>query len=73
ALGRAGRRPGVWSRPPVDGLTELRAWFAREIGGAVTAADVLVTAGGQTALTTALRALAAPGAPVLVESPTYPG
>ncbi|MFF3980061.1 aminotransferase-like domain-containing protein [Streptomyces sp. NPDC055808] len=73
ALGRAGRRPGVWSRPPVDGLVELRAWFAREIGGAVTAADVLVTAGGQTALTTALRALAAPGAPVLVESPTYPG
>ncbi|MFG3283664.1 PLP-dependent aminotransferase family protein [Streptomyces sp. NPDC048111] len=73
ALGRAGRRPGAWSRPPVAGLDELRAWFAREIGGAVSAADVLVTAGGQTALTTALRALAAPGAPVLVESPTYPG
>ena len=32
ALARAGRRPGAWGRPPVDGLTELRAWFAREIG-----------------------------------------
>ncbi|MFE3526189.1 PLP-dependent aminotransferase family protein [Streptomyces sp. NPDC059161] len=73
ALARAGRRPGAWGSPPVDGLTELRSWFAREIGGTLTAADVLVTAGGQTALTTALRALAAPGAPVLVESPTYTG
>ncbi|MET8506911.1 PLP-dependent aminotransferase family protein [Streptomyces sp. NPDC004787] len=73
ALARAGRRPGAWGRPPTDGLPELRAWFAREIGGAVTAAEVLVTAGGQSALTTALRALAAPGTPVLVESPTYPG
>ncbi|MFJ3924297.1 PLP-dependent aminotransferase family protein [Streptomyces sp. NPDC090022] len=73
ALARAGRRPGAWSRPPVEGLPELRDWFAREIGGALTAADVLVTAGGQSALTTALRALAPPGAPILVESPTYPG
>ncbi|OIK00687.1 PLP-dependent aminotransferase family protein [Streptomyces colonosanans] len=73
ALSRAGRRPGVWARPPVEGAAELRAWFARGIGGAITAADVLITAGGQSALTTALRALAPPGAPVLVESPTYPG
>ncbi|MEU7280717.1 PLP-dependent aminotransferase family protein [Streptomyces sp. NPDC045431] len=73
ALARAGRRPGAWSRPPTDGLHELRDWFAREIGGTVTAADVLVTAGGQAAIATALRALAPPGAPVLVESPTYPG
>ncbi|MBW5483527.1 aminotransferase-like domain-containing protein [Streptomyces bambusae] len=73
ALARAGRRPGAWSRPPAEGLPELRDWFAREIGGTVTAADVLVTAGGQSALTTALRALAPPGAPILVESPTYPG
>ncbi|MEW2415746.1 PLP-dependent aminotransferase family protein [Streptomyces sp. NPDC046866] len=73
ALARAGRRPGAWGRPPMEGLTELRDWFAREIGGSVTAADVLVAAGGQSALTTALRALAPPGAPVLVESPTYPG
>ncbi|MET9430208.1 MULTISPECIES: PLP-dependent aminotransferase family protein [unclassified Streptomyces] len=73
ALARAGRRPGAWSRPPTDGLHELRDWFAREIGGTVTAADVLITAGGQSAIATALRALAPPGAPVLVESPTYPG
>ncbi|MEE1752610.1 aminotransferase-like domain-containing protein [Streptomyces sp. SP18CS02] len=73
ALARAGRRPGAWGRPPTDGLPELREWFAREIGGTVTAAEVLITAGGQSAITTALRALAPPGAPVLVESPTYPG
>lgn len=76
ALSRAGRRPGAWGRPPMEGLPELREWFARAIGGpggAVTAAEVLITAGGQSALTTALRALAPPGAPVLVESPTYPG
>ncbi|MEO3754588.1 PLP-dependent aminotransferase family protein [Streptomyces sp. B6B3] len=76
ALARAGRRPGAWGRPPMEGLAELRAWFAREIGGGagtVTAAEVLITAGGQSALSTALRALAPPGAPVLVESPTYPG
>ncbi|MCL7364575.1 aminotransferase-like domain-containing protein [Streptomyces ardesiacus] len=73
ALARAGRRPGAWGRPPMEGLPELREWFARGIGGAVTAAEVLITAGGQSALATVLRALAPPGAPVLVESPTYPG
>ncbi|MCD0485814.1 PLP-dependent aminotransferase family protein [Streptacidiphilus sp. ASG 303] len=76
ALARAGRRPGAWDRPPIEGIAELRAWFARETGGpagAVSAAHVLVTAGGQSALTTALHALAAPGSAVLVESPTYPG
>jgi DNA-binding transcriptional MocR family regulator len=73
ALARAGRRPGAWSRPPVDGLPELRAWFARDIADTLTAAEVLVAAGGQSALSTALRSLAPPGAPVLVESPTYPG
>ncbi|MEV0092916.1 PLP-dependent aminotransferase family protein [Streptomyces sp. NPDC050738] len=73
ALARAGRRPGAWGRPPTDGLPELREWFARGIGGMITTAEVLVTAGAQSALTTALRAVAPPGAPVLVESPTYPG
>ena len=76
ALARAGRRPGTWSRPPVEGLPELRAWFAADISGpthSLGAADVLIAAGGQHALSTALRALAAPGAPVLVESPTYSG
>ncbi|MEU4687079.1 PLP-dependent aminotransferase family protein [Streptomyces xinghaiensis] len=76
AVSRAGRRPGAWGRPPMEGLPELREWFAREIGGpggALAPSDVLITAGGQSALTTALRALAPPGAAVLVESPTYPG
>ncbi|MFJ8666816.1 PLP-dependent aminotransferase family protein [Streptomyces sp. NPDC093600] len=73
ALARAARRPGAWGRPPTDGLPELREWFARAIGGTVTAAEILITAGGQSAITTALRALAPPGTPVLVESPTYPG
>ncbi len=39
ALARAGRRPGAWGRPPLEGLPELREWFARGIGGAVTAAE----------------------------------
>ncbi|MER6142939.1 PLP-dependent aminotransferase family protein [Streptomyces sparsogenes] len=76
ALARAGRRPGAWDRPPIEGLTELRAWFAAEISGrtgSLAPSEVLITAGGQSALTTALRALAPPGSPVLVESPTYPG
>ncbi|MEC3979289.1 aminotransferase-like domain-containing protein [Amycolatopsis sp. H20-H5] len=76
ALAHAGRRPGAWTRPPLHGLPELRTWFARDIagpGGTLTAEHVLITSGGQSALTTALRALAVPGAPVLVESPTYPG
>ncbi|MBU7599909.1 PLP-dependent aminotransferase family protein [Streptomyces sp. P38-E01] len=76
AFARAARRPGVWGPPPLEGVAELRGWFAREIGGAsgpLDPSDVLVTAGGQSAITTALRALAPPGAPVLVESPTYPG
>ncbi|MCA1218146.1 aminotransferase-like domain-containing protein [Streptomyces sp. 8L] len=73
ALARAGRRPGAWGRPPMEGLPELRDWFARGIGDTWSAADVLVTSGGQAALTIALRALAPPGTPVLVESPTYPG
>jgi DNA-binding transcriptional MocR family regulator len=73
ALTRAGRRPGSWSRPPVEGLAELRGWFARDIAPRLAASDILIAAGGQSALTTAVRSLAAPGTPVLVESPTYPG
>ncbi|GAA3123472.1 transcriptional regulator [Streptosporangium carneum] len=73
AASRALRRPGVWEMPPLTGLPELRGWFAQEVGGDVTASDALVVSGGQAALTHALRALAAPGTPVLVETPTYPG
>lgn len=73
AAARAGRRPGSWQRPPVEGLTELRAWFARDAGGAIQPHDVLICSGGQAALSTAFRALAPPGGAVLFESPTYLG
>jgi DNA-binding transcriptional MocR family regulator len=73
AAGRAVRRPAVWDRPPVTGLAGLREWFAREVGGELSASDVLITSGGQGALSTALRALLPAGSPLLVESPTYPG
>ncbi|MFI7125482.1 PLP-dependent aminotransferase family protein [Nonomuraea sp. NPDC050153] len=73
AAARAVRRPDAWAMPPLAGLPELRRWFARQAGGDVTAADALIVSGGQAALTHAFRALAAPGTPVLVETPTYPG
>ncbi|MGP4027674.1 aminotransferase-like domain-containing protein [Actinomadura sp. 3N407] len=73
AAARAARRPDAWEMPPLGGMPELRAWFARTVGGAVSPADVLITSGGQQSLTTVLRAMLPPGAPVLVESPTYLG
>jgi DNA-binding transcriptional MocR family regulator len=76
ALSRAGRRPGVWNRPPTNGLPELRSWFARSIvedAATITADNIVITSGGQTALSIVARALTGPGAPVLVESPTYAG
>ncbi len=73
ATARAARRPHAWSRVPVEGTPELRAWFAHDVGGGADPADVLVTPGGQAALATTMRALASPGDPVLVESPTYIG
>lgn len=73
AMGRAARRPGAWDRAPIEGSEQLRAWFAREAGGGFGAHDVVVAPGGQAALSAAFRALAAPGSPVLFESPTYVG
>ncbi|MCU7820798.1 PLP-dependent aminotransferase family protein [Kitasatospora sp. DSM 101779] len=73
ALARAARRPDAWHRAPAAGLATLRALFARQTGGDHGPEDVLVTAGGQSALSMLFRAVAAPGAPLLVESPTYPG
>ena len=73
ALARAARRPGAWERGPVEGREELRAWFALESGGTLRAHDMVVCSGGQPALSTAFRALAGAGDPVLVESPTYLG
>ncbi len=73
ALARAARRPDAWDRAPANGLAALRAVFAAIPGGSVTPDDVLITGGGQSALSMAFRAIAAPDSPVLVESPTYPG
>jgi DNA-binding transcriptional MocR family regulator len=73
ALARAARRPGAWERGPVAGSAELRAWFAREIGDALSPADLTVCSGGQPALATMFRALSRPGDAVLVEMPTYIG
>jgi DNA-binding transcriptional MocR family regulator len=73
ALARAARRPEPWGRLAVEGLQPLREWFAREAGGHVRGHDVVICNGGQPALATTFRALAAPGEPVLVESPTYLG
>lgn len=73
ALARAARRPDAWDRAPAPGLPALRALFARLSGGDVGPDDVLITSGAQSALSLCFRALAAPGSPVLVESPSYPG
>ncbi len=73
AAARALRRPGVWARLPIEGLEPLRAWFAVETGGAFAPHEVTICPGSQSALAAAFRALAAPGDPVLVESPTYSG
>jgi DNA-binding transcriptional MocR family regulator len=72
AMARAARRPGAWDRLPTEGIEALRSWFARQLGDA-SADDVLIVPGGQAALSTIFRALAAPGAPVLVESPAHLG
>ncbi len=72
AMARAARRPGAWDRLPAEGLEGLRAWFARQLGDA-RVQDILIVPGGQAALSTVFRSLAAPGAPVLVESPAHLG
>ncbi|WP_018353420.1 PLP-dependent aminotransferase family protein [Longispora albida] len=82
ALARAARRPGAWDRAPSEGLAPLRSVFANLAGGGggtggaaggVSPEDVLITSGGQSALSMTFRAIAAPGSPILVECPTYPG
>ena len=73
ALARAARRPDAWERGPAEGRAELRAWFAREAGSGLRGDDFVICPGGQAALSSALRALTAPGDTLLVESPTYLG
>ncbi|MFI6481869.1 PLP-dependent aminotransferase family protein [Nonomuraea sp. NPDC050663] len=73
ALTRAARRPDAWHRAPAAGLESLREIFARQTGPDLTPQDVLITGGGQSGLSLLFRAIVAPGSPVLMESPTYPG
>ncbi|TNM37352.1 PLP-dependent aminotransferase family protein [Nocardioides albidus] len=80
ALGRAARGAAATARPPAAGLAELRAWFATELAeatpaqlSAVSANDVIVAPGSQSALASIFRGLVAPGQPLLIESPTYWG
>ena len=74
ALNHAARSPRAWDRPPTAGLASLRAWFARAAApGTCDARDVIITPGGQAAITASLRGLLRPGEPLLAESPTYPG
>lgn len=73
ALARAARRTEAWSRPPAGGLPELRDWFSTTIGGGLSRHDLLVSGGGQSALSSITRALTQPGQPMVIEAPTYPG
>lgn len=78
ALVRAARDPESLMRAaPADGVPELRAAFARELsrhgGDAFAAHEVVIASGGQNAIATAMRALAAPGDVVVMESPSYWG
>lgn len=73
AVTRAARRADTWEQPSTSGLRGLRLWFARSVGGVAEPDHVLVTTGGQASLSTAFRAMLPPGAPILVESPTYLG
>jgi DNA-binding transcriptional MocR family regulator len=80
ALVRAARTAAAVERAPLSGLPELRSWFAAELAPAGAAAiappsadDVVITPGGQSALSSIFRALAAPGDAIVMESPTYWG
>ena len=59
-------------RTPVEGLASIRHWFASQIGG-VDPTEVLITSGGQSALSMTIRALTRPEDAIVVETPTYPG
>lgn len=73
ALSHAARLPGAWERPPAAGLAALRTWFAREASAQAEPGDVLITSGGQAAISAAFRAVLRAGDALLAESPTYPG
>jgi DNA-binding transcriptional MocR family regulator len=80
ALTRSARSDAAVHRSPTAGLPELQAWFATELGTAAPVgvappapSDVVIFPGSQSGLSTAFRALAGAGRPLLMESPTYWG
>lgn len=80
ALARAARSDAALSRPPVAGSPSLQSWFAHELAAvtptgvaAPSPSDVVVVPGSQSGLSSLFRALAGPGRPLVVESPTYWG
>ena len=74
-MNEAARRPATFGRLPAEGHPALRSHFANQISGNTdsTHHDVLITAGGQAALSLLFRTLSLPGDVVLMESPTYLG
>lgn len=72
AMRDAARRPGTYDRAPSEGLEPLRSWFATELHPQHHH-DVLITSGGQAALSLIFRSIALPGDTVAMESPTYIG
>ena len=80
AVQRAARSTTALQRPPIAGDRELRAMIARDVapvgdarGHAAFVDDVIITPGGQSALSSVFRALAVPGDAIVMESPTYWG
>jgi len=73
AAQRAATRMETWEAPDPNGIAGLRDWFASLHGPAFSAADVIVSNGGQSAISAAFRSLVPPGATLIVEAPTYPG
>ena len=73
AAHRAVRRSESWEAPEPRGLSGLRAWFASHHGPGFGPGDVIISNGGQSAISASFRALVASGGTLLVEAPTYPG
>lgn len=80
ALARAARSDAAVSRPPVPGLPELQAWFARELATTTppgltppAASEAIILPGSQSGLSSICRAVVGVGEPLLMESPTYWG
>ncbi|RIJ77346.1 PLP-dependent aminotransferase family protein [Nakamurella silvestris] len=80
ALGRVTRTSAATTRAGIYGDADLRDWFAAEVASATlptanapTREEVVITPGGQSALTSIFRALADPGDAIVMESPTYWG